>query len=67
MLFRPKHKKEDLRYIKKILFYLEGLFLIQAIAWFWSDKRINKNISYKINGLELLLRYQKLNKGILLF
>ena len=38
-----------------------------GIAWFWSDNRINKNIPYKINGLELLLRYQRLNNGVLLF
>ena len=38
-----------------------------GISWFWSDNRIKKNIPYKINGLDLLQRYQKLNKGVLLF
>ena len=38
-----------------------------GIAWFWSDERIKKNISYEIIGLENLLQYQKSNTGILLF
>ncbi len=53
-------------YKKNIILFGRVVF-DTGIAWFWSDKRINKNISYKINGLELLLRYQKLNKGVLLF
>ena len=53
-------------YKKNILLFGRVLF-DTGIAWFWSDKRINKNIPYKINGLELLLRYQRLNKGVLLF
>ena len=38
-----------------------------GVAWFWSDKRINKRIKYKIVGLEKLIEEQKKNKGILLF
>ena len=38
-----------------------------GIAWFWSDMRIRKNISYEINGLEDLINYQKSNTGIILF
>ena len=53
-------------YKKNILLFGRVLF-DTGIAWFWSDKRINKNIPYKINGLDLLLRYQRLNKGVLLF
>ena len=53
-------------YKKNILLFGRVLF-DTCIAWFWSDKRINKNIPYKINGLDLLLRYQRLNKGVLLF
>ena len=30
-----------------------------GVAWFWSDKRINKRIKYKIVGLEKLIEEQK--------
>jgi KDO2-lipid IV(A) lauroyltransferase len=38
-----------------------------GIAWFWSDKKINKLINYEIKGLSNLLNEQKNNNGILLF
>ena len=38
-----------------------------GIAWFWSDKKINKYINYEINGIESLLHEQKNNNGVLLF
>ena len=38
-----------------------------GIAWFWSDKKINKHINYEINGIEPLLHEQKNNNGVLLF
>ena len=56
----------DIESIKNIILFGRVIF-DTGIAWFWSDNRINKNISYKINGLDLLQRYQKLNKGVLLF
>ena len=36
-------------------------------AWFWSNKRINKNIPYKINGLDDLINEQRQRNGVLLF
>ena len=53
-------------YIKNIILFGRVIF-DTGIAWFWSDNRINKNIPYKINGLDILLRYQRLNNGVLLF
>ena len=38
-----------------------------GIAWFWSDKKINRFIHYEIKGLSNLLNEQKNNNGILLF
>jgi len=38
-----------------------------GIAWFWSDKKINKHINYEIKGIESLLNEQKNNNGVLLF
>ena len=43
------------------------VFFDTGIAWFWSNKRIKKNISYEINGLSKLLKDQASDKGILLF
>ena len=55
------------RIYKKNIILFGRVIFDTGIAWFWSDDRINKNIPYKINGLELLLRYQRLNYGVLLF
>ena len=38
-----------------------------AISWFWSDERINKEIKYKIIGLEQLKNEQNKGSGVLLF
>lgn len=38
-----------------------------GIAWFWSDKKINKNINYEISGLDQLIEEQNNNNGVLLF
>ena len=38
-----------------------------AISWFWSDERINKEIKYKISGLEQLKNEQNKGSGVLLF
>jgi KDO2-lipid IV(A) lauroyltransferase len=38
-----------------------------GIAWFWSDEKIKKNISYEIKGIESLVNEQKDNNGVLLF
>ena len=55
------------RIYKKNIILFGRVIFDTGIAWFWSDDRINKNIPYNINGLELLLRYQRLNNGVLLF
>ena len=67
LCFPDLSKESRFEIYKKNIILFGRVVFDTGIAWFWSDKRINKNISYKINGLELLLRYQKLNKGILLF
>ena len=67
LCFPGLSKESRFEIYKKNIILFGRVIFDTGIAWFWSDKRINKNISYKINGLELLLRYQKLNKGILLF
>ena len=37
------------------------------MAWFWSDRRINKVLKYKIIGLKNILNEQLINNGVLLF
>jgi Lauroyl/myristoyl acyltransferase len=62
LCFSDLSKERRFEIYKKNIILFGRVIFDTGIAWFWSDKRINKNISYKINGLELLLRYQKLNK-----
>jgi KDO2-lipid IV(A) lauroyltransferase len=38
-----------------------------GMAWFWSDRRINKVLKYKIIGLKNILNEQLINNGVLLF
>ena len=38
-----------------------------GVSWFWSNERIEKNISYKINGLGKLAKEQENKNGVLLF
>ncbi len=53
-------------YKKNILFSGNILF-DTGIAWFWSDKRIRNNLSFKLNGIEHLRENQKNKTGVLLF
>ena len=64
----PNKSEEERKKIYRRNILLSGRILSDnGIAWFWSDKRIKKNIKYKINGLNKLLTRQRSNKGILLF
>ena len=64
----PKLSKEEQNQIyKKNIISFGDVVFSTGIAWFWSDMRIRKNISYEINGLEDLINYQKSNTGIILF
>mgnify|MGYP003313105750 FL=1 len=38
-----------------------------GVSWFWSNERIEKNISYRINGLGKLAKEQENKNGVLLF
>ena len=52
---------------RKNLFELSNIFFTTGVAWFWSNKRIQKNILYEINGINKLLNVQKSKNGVLLF
>ena len=53
------HKKNVIA-SAKIIYYT-------GIAWFWSNKKISKNINYEIRGIELLKREKESKNGVLLF
>ena len=60
--------KEEKEKVYKSNILLSGTIPFDTgVAWFWSDKRINKHISYKIIGLEKLIEEQNNNNGVLLF
>ena len=64
----PDKSEAERKKIYRSNILLSGRILSDnGIAWFWSDKRIKKNIKYEINGLSQLLTEQSSNKGILLF
>ena len=64
----PDKSEAERKKIYRSNILLSGRILSDnGIAWFWSDKRIKKNIKYEIKGLSQLLTEQSSNKGILLF
>jgi len=64
----PNMSTNELQEIYKRNVILSGkIFFDTGIAWFWSNERINKNISYKINGLNKLIEIQQSGQGVLLF
>ena len=38
-----------------------------GVAWFWSDARIEKNVAYKITGLDLLKNHDQSKGNLILF
>ena len=60
-----KRKRKDLH--KANVIASAQIIFDSGIAWFWSDKKINKNINYEIKGIESLVNEQKNNNGVLLF
>ena len=61
----PKHKQDAI--YKKNIISSGNVIFDTGSAWFWSDNRIKKNISYKINGLDCLIEKQKQKDGVILF
>jgi len=59
-------QKRNAIYRKNIISSGKALFDTGS-AWLWSNTRINKNIPYKINGLDELINEQKHRNGVLLF
>ena len=64
-----KDLDENERYLiyKKNIISSAKVIFDTGVAWFWSNRRINKNIPYKINGLSKLLENQNSNNGVILF
>jgi KDO2-lipid IV(A) lauroyltransferase len=67
LCFPDKSEAERKKIYRRNILLSGRIISDNGIAWFWSDKRIKKNIKYEINGLSQLLTEQSSNKGILLF
>ena len=67
LCFQDKSEAERKKIYRRNILLSGRILSDNGIAWFWSDKRIKKNIKYEINGLNKLLTEQSSNKGILLF
>ena len=67
LCFPDKSEAERKKIYRRNILLSGRILSDNGIAWFWSDKRIKKNIKYEINGLNKLLTEQSSNKGILLF
>ena len=67
LCFPDKSEAERKKIYRRNILLSGRILSDNGIAWFWSDKRIKKNIKYEINGLSQLLTEQGSNKGILLF
>ena len=67
LCFPDKSEAERKKIYRRNILLSGHILSDNGIAWFWSDKRIKKNIKYEINGLSQLLTEQSSNKGILLF
>jgi len=60
-----KQSQRDIIYKKNIMNI--GMAIISTgIAWFWSNAKIKKFVKYEIKGLDVIEKYQKEGKGILL-
>ena len=67
LCFPDKSEAERKKIYRRNILLSGRILSDNGIAWFWSDKRIKKNIKYEIKGLSQLLTEQSSNKGILLF
>ena len=47
--------------------HLGRSFIDTGIAWFWSDKKIQSELDYKINGIDLLFERNSMNGNLIIF
>jgi lauroyl/myristoyl acyltransferase len=64
-MFSKSTKTEQQKLLRDNFLYLGRSFIETGIAWFWSNKKIQSQINYKIIGLDLLLPSDS-NKGNLI-
>ena len=65
LCFPSLPKTEQQKLLRDNFLYLGRSFIETGIAWFWSNKKIQSQINYKIIGLDLLLPSDS-NKGNLI-
>ena len=67
LCFRDLNQNERNKIYKKNTLAFAKVIFDTGIAWFWSDTKIKKNITYKIKGLNKILNDQSSGHSILLF
>ena len=67
LCFPELDKSQKNKLYKNNIMSSGSILLDTGVAWFWKDKRIKKQIKYKILGLDLLNSFQLKSEPILLF
>ena len=67
LCFPELNELERKNLYKKNVISSGNILFDTGVSWFWSNERIEKNISYRINGLEKLAKEQENKNGVLLF
>ena len=67
LCFKNLNQQDKDKIYRKNIFAFARVIFDTGIAWFWSDKKIKKNICFEINGLKDLLINQRSENGTLLF
>ena len=66
LCFKDLNSNQRKKIHKKNILNTGMVIITTGIAWFWSNKRINKSIKYTIKGLESLVKEQEAGNGVLL-
>jgi lauroyl/myristoyl acyltransferase len=67
LCFPELNELERKNIYKKNVISSGNILFDTGVSWFWSNERIEKNISYRINGLGKLAKEQENKNGVLLF
>ena len=67
LCFKDHSNDEIKKIFNKNIVSSGKIFFYTGMAWFWSKERLNKNLQYKINGLDKLIEEQNQKNGVILF
>ena len=66
LCFKDLNSNQRKKIYRKNILNSGMVVIATGIAWFWSNKRINRSIKYSIKGLDSLVREQEEGNGVLL-